>query len=38
MIQDSIGNLGATSESNEGFARTQASQLVNGLQEFMNAQ
>ena len=38
MIQDSIGNLGTTSESNEGFARTQASQLINGLQEFMNAQ
>lgn len=38
MIQNSIGNLGTTSESNEGFARTQASQLVNGLQEFMNAQ
>lgn len=38
MIQDSIGNLGTTSESNEGFARSQASQLINGLQEFMNAQ
>lgn len=38
MIQDSIGNLGTTSESNEGFVRTQASQLINGLQEFMNAQ
>lgn len=38
MIQDSIGNLGTTSESNEGFARTQASQLINSLQEFMNAQ
>lgn len=38
MIQDSIGNLGTTSESNEGFARTQASQLINGLQEFMNVQ
>lgn len=38
MIQDSIGNLGTTSESNEGFARSQASQLLNGLQDFINAQ
>lgn len=38
MIQDNIGNLGTTSESSEGFARTQASQLIIGLQEFMNAQ
>ena len=38
MIQNSIGNLGTTSESNEGFARSQASQLLNGLQDFINAQ
>ena len=38
MIQESVGNLGTTSESSEGFARTQAGQLINGLQEFMNAQ
>lgn len=38
MIQASIGNLGTTTESSDGFARTQASQLINGLQEFMNAQ
>lgn len=38
MIQDSIGSLGTTQESNEGYARVQASQLITGLQEFMNAQ
>lgn len=38
MIQASIGNLGTTTESSDGFARTQASQLIDGLQEFMNAQ
>lgn len=38
MIQSSIGYLGTTTESSDGFARTQASQLIDGLQEFMNAQ
>lgn len=38
MIQNSIGNLGSTSESSEGYVKTQANQLISGLQEFMYAQ
>lgn len=38
MIQDNISNLGTSTESNEGYIRTQANQLINGLQDFMKAQ
>lgn len=38
MIQDNISNLGSSSESNEGYVRTQANQLIDGLQDFMSAQ
>lgn len=38
MLQEAITNIGTTSESNEGFASTQASQLINGLEDFIKAQ
>lgn len=38
MIQDSINNLGSSTESSEGYAKIKAQQIISGLQDFINAQ
>lgn len=37
MIQNSIANLGTTSTTQEGYAKTEATQLLQGLEQFMVA-
>ena len=38
MLQEAMTNIGTISETNEGFASTQVSQLINGLEDFIKAQ
>lgn len=38
MIQDSIADLGETTESNQSYAKVKSKQLISGLQNFLNAQ
>lgn len=38
MIRDAVGTLGSNTEVSEGFAKTKASKLIRGLEEFTKAQ